>query len=213
MITGLSVVEARWWDDGNHSVRSLFETACGIAVSNPFGFRYDMFCDRSSLETIVGQVAANAKFHTIYVAAHGDANNIQGSPGNLISRAILRNIIRNANVNFTVTGLYFGSCLICNQANAEFLLDRQNGAGVNWIAGYSNSVDWVTSSSIDMLYWSFFFAERDRNRRRRRDKKSDLAIARFAASEMRNLMPTVFQQLGFNLYYRDNGGQLTSVWN
>ncbi len=212
MQTGLAVIEARWWDDGNHSVRGVFESVCGIATANPFAFRYDMFCDESSLGTSVGHVAADPQFHSIYLAAHGDEQGLQGSPGHDISRAKLRNIMRNSNQNHTITGLYFGSCLICNEVNANFLFDQQKGIGVNWIAGYSKSVDWVISTSVDMVFWSFLFQERKRNKSRKKGKKSDLQIALHAASEMKKVMPTIFNELGFNMYHLDGGQNLTKVW-
>ncbi|MFG1465298.1 hypothetical protein V5F77_20655 [Xanthobacter sp. DSM 24535] len=212
METGLAVIEARWWDDGNHSVRGLFESVCGLATGNPFSFRYDMFCDESSLSTTTAFVGSDIKFHAIYLAAHGDQSSLQGSEGHDISRTKLRNILRSSNSSYTLTGLYFGSCLICNENNAKFLLDRNTGINFNWIAGYSKSVDWVVSSCVDMIFWSFLIQERLKNRSRRRNKKNDLQIALHAASEMKKVMPTIFNELGFNMYHLDGGDQLTKVW-
>ena len=212
METGLAVIEARWWDDGNHSVKGMFESVCGLATSNPFSFRYDMFCDESSLRTTTDQVGQDLSFHSIYLAAHGDEGSLQGSPGHDISRTKLRNILRDANNAQHLTGLYLGSCLICNQTNAAFLLDLTNGTRMKWVAGYSKSTDWVISTCVDMMFWSFLIQERIKNSRRRRGKKVDLQIALHAASEMKKVMPTVFNELGFNLYHLDGGNQLTKVW-
>src|ERR1700722_4788244 len=107
MDTGLAVIEARWWNDGNHSVKGLFESVCGIATANPYSFRYDMFCDESSLLTTLGHVSEDKRFHSVYLAAHGNENTLRGSKGHDISRAKLRNIFREANHGHTVTGLYF----------------------------------------------------------------------------------------------------------
>ncbi|CAL4867092.1 hypothetical protein MMA231_01342 [Asticcacaulis sp. MM231] len=212
MNTGLAVIEARWWSDGNHSVKNLFESVCGLATDNPFSFRYDMFCDAVSLRINIENIVRKGGFNSIYLAAHGDENSLQGSVGHDISRTVLRNTIRIANTSNVITGLYFGSCLICNENNARFLFDPVNGIGVNWIAGYSKSVDWVVSSCVDMIFWSYFIKERGVNQRRRRGKISDLQIAILASSEMKRLMPTVFNELGFNMYYLDNGQSLTEVW-
>ena len=210
--TGLAVLETRWWDDGNHSVRGLFEAVCGITTSNPFSFRYDMFCDDNSLGKVVHPVCRDRNFHTLYLAAHGDDKAIQGSPGNDISRTKLRNILRNENINYTLTGLYFGSCLVCNEENASFLLDSEKGVNVNWIAGYSKSVDWVVSSSVDMMFFSFLLEERRKNKSRRKGKKNDREICMESASEMKKIMPTVFNELGFNIYYLDSGGGFAKIW-
>lgn len=212
MQTGLAVMEARWWDDGNHSVRGLFESVCGLATGNPFSFRYDMFCDRSSLATSLGHVGADQTFNSVYLAAHGDEAGLQGSPNHDISRAQLRNLFREANQNFWISGLYFGSCLICNEANARFFFDQANGIRVNWIAGYSKSVDWVVSSCVDMIFWSYLIQEKRTNKSRKKGKKSDLQVALHAASEMKKVMPTIFNELGFNMYHLDGGQNLTKVW-
>ena len=210
--SGLAVVEARWWHQGNDSVRPLFETLCGIAINNPFGFRYDMFSDEGSFTTVVSQIASVSDYHTLYIAAHGNDREIQASPGCLMSRTKVRNYVRNANQNHTLTGLYFGSCMICNEGNAAFFLDTNNGCNVNWIGGYSKPVDWITSSSVDMMFWSYLLEERRKNRSRRRNKKSDLEMAKVASSEMKRVMPTVFNELGFNLYHLDGGQNVVSVW-
>ena len=41
-----SVIESRWWSDGNHSVRPLFEALAGIHYDNPSAFYYDMFSEK-----------------------------------------------------------------------------------------------------------------------------------------------------------------------
>jgi hypothetical protein len=210
--TGLAVLEARWWEEGNHSVRPLFETLAAIAVDNPYSFRYDMFADQSSLGCIMQEIGSDRQFHSIYVASHGDANSIQGLPGQAISRAAFRNRLRGANPRHTVTGLYLGSCLVCNRNNAEFFLDQDDGCNINWVAGYSKNVDWMDSSSVDMVFWSKFLQKRATNRRRKRHKHSDLRVARDAANAVKSLMPTVFDQLGFNMYYREGAGAIQQVW-
>ncbi len=212
MNTGLSVIEARWWTDGNHSVRPLFETMASITADNPYAFRYDIFANRSALECVLCDVASNREFHSVYLASHGSDGALHGLGDEEITRAALRNSFRTANARHTVTGLYFGSCLMCNRANAEFFLDPAGGCNVNWIAGYSKSVDWMDSSSVDPIFWTKLINERFTNNRRRRGKKNDLQIARHAADAVKSLMPTVFDQLGFNMYYRDAGGAVQQVW-
>ena len=211
--TGLAVIEARWWDDGNDSVKGMFESVCGLLTGNPFSFRYEMFCDESSLRTSIGHVGADERFHTIYIGAHGNEASLSGSVDHDISRTKLRNILAGANKKKSyIKGLYFGSCLICNEKNARFLLEKKGQTRLKWIAGYSQSVDWVISTCVDMMFWSFLIQERTRNRSRKKGKKDDLAMALFAASEMKKVMPTVFGALGFNVYHLDGGNQLAKVW-
>jgi hypothetical protein len=65
---------------------------------------------------------------------------------------------------------------------------------------------------VDMIFWSKYLHERHTNRARRRGKKSELDMVKHASSAMKKLMPAVFDQMGFNVYYLDTGGTLTAVW-
>jgi hypothetical protein len=210
--TGLAVVEARWSLNGNHSVRPLFETLAGIAAENPFGFRYDMFCDESSLAKILVSVGGDSHYHSLYLAAHGDENTIYGLDDAAVSRAVFRNRLRFGNANHTITGLYFGSCSICHQNNAEFFLNAEQGCNVNWIAGYSKPVDWIDSSSVDLIFFAKLIQQRQKNFRRKKGKLNDLAMAKIAANEVKSLMPTVFEKLGFNMFYKDGAQELQQIW-
>jgi hypothetical protein len=210
--TGLAVLEARWWEDGNDSVRPLFETLSGIVENNPHGFRYDMFADKSSLTTILEDIACDPIYHAIYIASHGDDNSIRGIGDNSISRVELRNIFRNCNKDASISGLYFGSCLVANESNSRFLLTQTPKTGLDWVAGYNKAVDWIDSSAVDMVFWSKYLHERKTNRSRRKNKKSDVQMIKSASTEMKKLMPTVFNELGFNVYHLDSGGELAAVW-
>jgi hypothetical protein len=210
--TGLAVVESRWWTTGNDSVRPLFETLAGIIEENPHSMRYDMFSDAGSMEKIIIDLCSNSVYHSVYIGAHGDENSITGLGNESISRTKLRNIFRSANVAGNVSGLYFGSCLVATRSNAQFFLCDGQTTGLKWLAGYSESVDWIDSSAIDMIFWSKYLHERQTNRSRRRNKKNDLAMVKDASTAMKALMPTVFTQLGFNIYYLDSGSTLTAIW-
>ncbi|RYC30861.1 hypothetical protein D3273_16885 [Lichenibacterium minor] len=207
--TGLAIVECRWWEHGNDSVRPLFETLAGIVEDNPHDVRYDMFADRSSLEAIIGTVADAEHYHTLYIASHGNQSELGGVGGARISRTELRNAFRNKNTDGNIIGIYFGSCLIGNVDNAAFFLE---GTNLMWIAGYKESVDWIDSSAIDMIFWSKYLHERKRNRSRRRNKKSEIDMVLHASKEMKNLVPNVFTQMGFNIYQRSAAGSIVGVW-
>ncbi len=210
--TGLAVVESRWWDHGNDSVRPLFETVAGIIEGNPHSVRYDMFVEETSLSEIISDVANKPEFHAIYIGAHGDEGSISGLGNAAVSRARLRNMFRHSNARGSISGLYFGSCLIGTEQNASFWLSEGQTTGLQWVAGYTKGVDWVDSSAVDMIFWSKYLHERRTNRSRRRGKWSELDMMKQAAFEMKTLMPTLFTALGFNVYYRDTGGALTNVW-
>ena len=210
--TGLAVVELRWWAKGNDSVRPLFETLAGIVEGNPHSVRYDMFVEEESLASIINDVTGKSDLHSIYIGAHGDGNSIGGLGTATISRTQLRNTLHNANTAGAVVGLYFGSCLIATRQNASFFLTHATTTGLKRMAGYTKSVDWVDSSAVDMIFWSKYLHERRTNRSRKRGKKSEIKMVKDASSGMKTLMPTVFTELGFNVYYLDTGGALEAVW-
>lgn len=210
--TGLAVVESRWWNSGNDSVRPLFETLAGIVEDNPHSVRYDMFSEETSLNNVIKNIVAEKSYHSIYIGAHGNGGAIGGLGKAEISRAKLRNILRSCNKKGGVSGAYFGSCLIGTERNASFWLTETPTTGLKWIGGYTESVDWIDSSAIDMIFWSKYLHERKTNRSRRKGKKTELQMVQHAAHEMKKLMPTIFSELGFNIYHLDTGGTLVSVW-
>jgi hypothetical protein len=210
--TGLAVIEARWWKDGNDSVRPLFETLAGIVEGNPHHVRYDMFTEEASLSEIISDISVKSGIHSVYIGAHGDDKCIGGLGDATISRTVLRNMFRSSNSSGEIQGLYFGSCLIGTAKNANFWLAKEQKTGLKWPAGYTNSVDWVDSSAVDMIFWSKYLHERKTNRSRKRGKLSELEMVEKASSAMKKLMPTVFEQMGFNIYRLDSGGRLSAVW-
>lgn len=210
--TGLAVIESRWWKNGNDSVRPLFETLAGIVEGNPHSVRYDMFAEETSLTNIISDLEEDGSYHSIYIGAHGNDGAISGLGDVRISRTKLRNIFNYSNFAEHISGLYFGSCLISNQQNASFWLPGNPTTGLKWVGGYTKSVNWIDSSAIDMIFWSKYLHERRTNRSRKRGQKSDLEMVKHAASEMKKLMPTIFNEMGFNIYHLDTGGTLVAVW-
>lgn len=104
--TGLAVVESRWWDSGNDSVRPLFETLSGIVEDNPHSVRYDMFAEERSLAAIIEDICGDGAYHSLYVGSHGDDCSLAGVGDAEISRTKLRNILRHHNRRGRVTVLY-----------------------------------------------------------------------------------------------------------
>ena len=210
--TGLAIIESRWWKNGNDTVRPLFETLAGIVEDNPHSVRYDMFVENKSLKSVISDITKQKHIHSIYIGAHGNNNSIFGLAKTEISRTSLRNILRSVNKKGSVERLYFGSCLIATSDNASYLLKGTPKTGLQWVAGYTKSIDWVDSSAVDMIFWSKNLHERKTNRSKKNNKKSSVDMVKTASSQMKTLMPNVFDQMGFNVYYLDTGNNLTSVW-
>jgi hypothetical protein len=181
----------------------------GIIEGNPHSVRYDMFAEEISLAEIVTDIANQEQLHSIYIGAHGDEASICGLGEATISRARLRNMLRGANAARSIAGLYFGSCQIVTLQNAAFWLTQKPRTGLQWVVGYTKSVDWVDSLAVDMIFWSKYLHGVPTCCGR--GKKSELEMVKVASSGMKKLMPTVFTELGFNVYYLDIGGALVAV--
>ncbi len=199
----VSVIESRWWSTGNHSVRSLFEAVAAINYNNPSAFFYDMFADRSSLQTVFSSRAQDRTTEVVYLASHGDENRIGPTANNAISRAEFRNIIKTSNLTGQVKGLFLGTCLTGNTATAKFLLN--SSTNLVWVAGYRKSVDWMDGSAIDMVFMSKLSALYVANKKKKKGKLSPQALAHEAATQLVRLIPGAHNQYGFNIYFNDNG--------
>lgn len=206
----IAIVEARWWNAGNHSVRDLFEAVAALHYGNPYGFPYDMFADRGSLEAILGMRATDGNTEVVYLASHGDENRLSGLPGQSVSRRELRTALRRANPAGQLKGLYFGSCLTGNVNNADFLLGAVANTGLEWIAGYEESVDWIDSSAIDMVFMGKLTEQYLANHRRRRGRWTSEEMAHAAATQLLQVVPNAHNNFGFNLY-RLHQGRVVSM--
>lgn len=168
--------------------------------------RYDMFVDETSLTKRIQELTPG-DFHSLCIGSHGNESAIGGLGDCEISRAELRNMLRNSNFGGEIKGLYFGSCLIGTARNASFGLTETPTTGLEWVAGYVKSVDWIDSSAIDMIFWSKYLHARKTNRSSGKGKRTEIQVVKAASSEMKKLMPTIFTELGFNICHLDTGGR------
>jgi hypothetical protein len=128
--TGLAVIEARWWKDGNDSVRPLFETLAGIVEGNPHHVRYDMFTEEASLSEIISDISVKSGIHSVYIGAHGDDKCIGGLGDATISRTVLRNMFRSSNSSGEIQGLLFWKLSHWDRKKRQFLVGEgtKNGS-------------------------------------------------------------------------------------
>ncbi|MCY4478330.1 MAG: hypothetical protein OXB97_00355 [Rhodospirillales bacterium] len=191
----VAVVESRWWEEGNTSVRGLFEIIATIKRDNPDAYHYEMFNNAPSLKEIIHRVSKKEYIRNLYIAAHGWEDGICGAERkdrNGVSRTRLGNMLSNR----SITGLYLSSCLTENADTVYFLLERSN---VCWIAGYSEEASWLEGASIDLYSWASYYKANNTG-------GADGRIRR-VARKMKNRMLPLCKQFGFNLFVRgDNGG-------
>lgn len=206
-----SVVESRWWPNGNHSVRALFEAVASIHYDNPSAFFYDMFADKSSLSTVMAMRGSDKKTEVIYLASHGDENNIGPNSTNAISRTEVRNILISNNKPKQIKGLFLGTCLTGNTAVARFFLENTS-TNLEWIAGYDKSVDWVDGSAIDMIFFSKLAELYVANKSKKKGKLPPRQMAHEAATALVKLVQGAHSTYGFNIYFYENK-KLTSMFS
>lgn len=209
-ICPFAVLESRWWSEGNHSVKVLFEAVASIHYDNPSAFYYDMFANKSSLKTVLDVRAQDARTEVIYLATHGDESTIGPNALNSISRTELRNAIVNANSDGQVKGLFLGTCMTGNAKMAKYLLS--SGSKLKWVAGYSKSVDWLDGSAIDMIFFSKLAELYVLNKSKKKGKLSAQQMSHKAASELIKLVQGAHTTYGFNIFFQENTG-LTSMFN
>lgn len=199
----ISIVESRWWKTGNHSVRALFEAVAAIHYDNPHAFYYDMFADATSLKTVLTQRASDTTTQVIYLASHGNDTEIGPTANNAVSRTEFRNILNKTNGAGTIRGLFLGTCLTGNADMAKFLLEHPNSS-LDWVAGYSKTVDWVDGSAIDMIFFSKLAALYVENKSKKKGKLDAKSMAHCAASRLIELVPGAYNTYAFNIYFAEN---------
>jgi hypothetical protein len=170
-----------------------------------------MFSDKSSLATVLNMRGEDKQTQVIYLATHGDANNIGPNSTNIISRTEIRNILTAANSSKQLKGLYLGTCMTGNASLAKYLLENSK-TNLEWIAGYSDNVDWIDGSAIDMIFFSKLAELHVKNKSKRNGKLTARKIAHTAASELVKLVPGAHSTYGFNIYFYENK-KLTSMFS
>ena len=187
----LAVVESRWWDSSNDSVRGLFDMLAGLHRGNPFAYHYEMFSDADSLRGVVKRIARQKDIHNIYIAAHGtgDGNHIKAADGR-ISRVQLRNMLRGIHSR-TLHGLFLGTCNFGQQT--ENIVED---IGLTWIAGYRESVDWVNSSAMDLYFWNAYFRSSIPGAGTKLERADRMAML---LSILYYRVPYMFRELGFQV--------------
>ncbi len=160
-MSGLVVLEGRWHSNRNISIRSLFDLLMDMEFGSIHKYHFENFATGETLRSIIEYVCGpNKRKRYIYIGAHGEENCLLGSVG-LVTRTHLNNTLREY-LGGQVRGIFFGSCLFCNDNNAEFFFDQTHGipGNIKWIAGYGVSVDWIQSSALDIIFWQTVFRER-----------------------------------------------------
>ena len=204
-----SVIENRWFDSGNDTVKYCFDSIASIYCDKSDGFLYHQFNGKESLQNAFFQCTKDEKTEIIYLATHGNKKSI-GNKYYRISKTEIKNVVIRSNAKKKIKGLFLGACEIGNKSLAKDLLENKD-THLEWIAGYNSAVDWIDGTAIDMIFFSKLAKQYSDNNNRKRGKYSSRKMAHIAASELLKIVPGAFHEYGFNIYFHEKG-KLTSMF-
>lgn len=206
----LAVLEGRWFDKKNRSIRPVFDTLIDLLHGTPHAYFYHQFSNAASLGHLIRRVAeTEARF--LYIGTHGDTSGLYGfdreegdeKPNTddvgKISRTRLRKLLWTCWDEGVgdFDGLFLGSCSFVNEENAKLLL-RGEGvpASLKWVAGYATDVDWIDSTLLDALFLKRVLTK---------SGKSPVARIEDASRYIAREAPGLCKRLGFQVYRRKHG--------
>ncbi len=215
MSTKIGVVESRWHDatngiKKNTTVKPLFDFLSDLHYGNHHAYDYEMVGTQQAFVSALGRIAKSKATTVAYLAMHGSNEGLHLHGGDRITRTILKNtLLRIANdKSSNLVGLYFGSCLFGSRALAEYLFKKD--AAVTWIAGYQESVDFVSSSGLDLLFFNTLLGVRSETPTLTNRKKIE-EVARRIRKQMQGLCNSTLENgdphlgLGFSIYVKRQG--------
>jgi hypothetical protein len=197
----LAVLEGRWFSNKNTCLRDMFDLLSDIHYKNIHGYIYDRFPTTQSFKELLKKLPneSDENIKYIYVAAHGSARGIDTGNGGEISRQVISNALKDSTVdaNSKLQGILFGSCNFINQDNLSFITSKHLG-NLQWIAGYSKTIDWITSSALDWCFWNELL---NQSKNGKNELQAVQSTAEFVFKKMRGLC----EDLGFDIYIKNKG--------
>lgn len=190
----VAVIEGKWEDGRNLSVKSLFDFVCDLRFRSQHAFHYEMFNNGDALQEILPRMCEIYNVRNVYLAAHGDEKGVYGSNGEAISFTRIKNAVKEIDdTKGQLDSLYFGCCLFGQAGNLHELLDESKQ--LRWIAGYTKSINFVDSTVLDALFWQHYFSFTD---------SSPLARILKVHKKLKADAPGMIKRLGFKVVVRDN---------
>lgn len=192
--TKIAVVEGKWFKGKNTSVRGLFDLISDINCGSPHKYHYEMFNNDTAFQEIIARLASTDNIHNVYIAAHGSEEGLYGSNGKVITLTKVRNSIKKINKSHgKLSSIYFGSCNFGNDTNLEDLL-LNGDIQLRWVAGYTESVDFIKSSVLDALFWNLYISN---------NSSTPLKKIKEVCDELLYEVPGLIKELGFKVLAYD----------
>lgn len=197
--TRIAVLESRWWESQNTSVKGLFDLLSDIHYGNPHEYFYETMNSCAGAREAIPRIGT-LMVKYLYLAAHGheDGSGLALGNGETLTRTHLKNAlaqIRGTNGS-NLDGIFLGSCFFGTASLANFLFRYETG--IDWVIGYETAVDWIPSSVLDLFVLNFLVQSRGNGMSQRQ-------LITNCAIEVREKMPGLAANLGFHIYVRRRG--------
>lgn len=191
----LAVIEGRWFENQNTSMKSLFDLLSEIHCEHLNGYIHEKFYNVSAFQDLVRDLGARRGLYYLYIAAHGDDDAIYARNDQRIGRAAIRDIL--ATIAKTrgslIRGVFFGSCSFVNDETIEFL-NKVDLGELRWIAGYADEINWISSTALDWCFWNDFLSNANWD--------TEVNCIDSTANFLNGNMYGLCRELGFNIYRR-----------
>ena len=152
---------------------------------------------RNSLKEVIGRIASTNDLYNVYIGAHGSETYIRGPGDERITRSILRNMLQDI-PRKDLHGLFLGCCLFGRQV--KYLASETN---LTWIAGYTEDVDWVHASAMDLYFWNAYYQSSVPKRGGKRNLADSMALL---LGVLYSRVPYLFSELGFQVAISKQAG-------
>jgi hypothetical protein len=194
--TKICVIESRWWDKKNTSVRGVFDLISDIHTGNHHGYKYEMANSKAAFYEIIPRICKDNDTNYISIAMHGCKQYLEFANGDRINRKEFRDLFaRENNKSRNTCGVHFGSCSFFDSLFAKFIFEKDTSAW--WLAGYSKSIDWIESSALDQIFFSKLMKNNGSMRKKQINAIKDVAI------EMKEQVNGLVKELGFQIWICD----------
>lgn len=191
----LAVIEGRWFENQNTSMKSLFDLLSEIHCEHINGYLHEKFYNASAFQDIVRDLGARRGLHYLYVAAHGDEDAIYARNDQRIDRKTIRDLLAGIakTKGSLLRGIFFGSCSFINEDTIEFF-NKVDLGELRWIAGYGQDIDWIASTALDWCFWNDFLSNAHWD--------TEVNCIDSTADFLDGTMYGLCRELGFNIYRR-----------
>jgi len=140
-----------------------------ITLTNSTKYSYDHLHTPEELEYVLKRTRT-AGFSLLYLAMHGKPEKVYiGAEGEF--EISLSKLSKMMGRRFAGMGIHFGSCAVMSSAE-ETLTTFMNDTGVTFLSGYTEYVDFQTSSIVDHILFINWFASKNFKRMFERMRKS-----------------------------------------